>query len=79
MNMNMGKIMSKKQDSSPIIHLEKDMDVNINNELDGHALLRDMVAYRQRIASSPDMARGFLTRLGVMTPDGDLKTLTRGS
>jgi len=55
------------------------MDVNINHELDGHALLRDMVAYRQRITSNPDMARGFLTRLGVVTPDGDLKTLTRGS
>ena len=46
--------------------------------LSGQALLNDMDSYREKVSASPDAARGFLTRLGVMTPDGTLKTLIRG-
>lgn len=44
----------------------------------GQALLKDMDSYREKVSASPDAARGFLTRLGVMTLDGTLKTLIRG-
>jgi len=47
-------------------------------ELSGQALLDDMAAYRKKISASPEAARDFLVRLGVMDPDGTLKTLTDG-
>ncbi len=46
--------------------------------LTGQALLDDMEAYRKRVAATPDSARSFLTRLGVMTPSGKAKKLIRG-
>lgn len=46
--------------------------------LTGSALLKDMKAYHKKVTSTPDSARDFLTRLGVMTSDGKVKTLIRG-
>lgn len=46
--------------------------------LTGQALLDDMEAYRKKVAATPDSARDFLTRLGVMTPKGKAKKLIRG-
>lgn len=46
--------------------------------LTGQALLDDMEAYRKKVAATPDSARDFLTRLGVMTPGGKAKKLIRG-
>lgn len=46
--------------------------------LTGQALLDDMEAYRKKVAATPDSARDFLTRLGVMTPSGKVKKLIRG-
>ena len=46
--------------------------------LTGQALLDDMEAYRKKVAATPDSARSFLTRLGVMTPSGKAKKLIRG-
>lgn len=46
--------------------------------LTGSALLKDMKAYHKKVAATPDSARDFLTRLGVMTSDGKSKTLIRG-
>ena len=44
-------------------------------ELAGQALLDDMEAYRKEVTATPEAARNFLIRLGVMTPDGSMKTL----
>lgn len=46
--------------------------------LTGQALLIDMQAYHKRVAATPESARAFLTRLGVMTSDGKAKKLIRG-
>lgn len=46
--------------------------------LTGQALLDDMEAYRKKVAATPDTARDFLTRLGVITPTGKAKKLIRG-
>lgn len=46
--------------------------------LTGQALLKDMKAYHKKVAATPESARNFLTRLGVMTSDGKAKTLIRG-
>jgi imidazolonepropionase-like amidohydrolase len=46
--------------------------------LTGQALLVDMQAYHKRVAATPESARAFLTRLGVMTSDGKAKKLIRG-
>ncbi len=46
--------------------------------LQGHELLEDMEAYRAKVAASPESARNFLVRLGVMTAEGTLKTLIHG-
>jgi hypothetical protein len=37
-----------------------------------------MEAYRKKVAATPDSARDFLIRLGVMTPKGKAKKLIRG-
>jgi hypothetical protein len=50
----------------------------VPRELSGQALLDDMAAYRKKISASPEAARDFLVRLGVMDPEGNLKTLTHG-
>ena len=47
-------------------------------QLTGQALLKDMKAYHKKVAATPKSARGFLTRLGVMTSDGKAKKLIRG-
>jgi hypothetical protein len=46
-------------------------------ELTGQALLDDMEAYRKEVSATPEAARSFLIRLGVMDPDGTMKTLTQ--
>ena len=46
--------------------------------LTGQALLDDMDAYRKQVTSSPEAARSFLKRLGVLTKGGKTKTLIRG-
>lgn len=47
-------------------------------QLAGQALLKDMKEYHKKVAATPESARGFLTRLGVMTSDGKAKKLIRG-
>ena len=49
-----------------------------SQQLNGQALLNDMGTYRKKVAATPESARDFLTRLGVMTPGGKVKTLIRG-
>ncbi len=46
--------------------------------LEGDALLKDIRAYGKKVTASPDAARKFLVELGVLTPDGKKKYLTRG-
>ena len=46
--------------------------------LTGRALLDDMEAYRKEVSATPEAAREFLTRLGVMTTSGKIKKLIRG-
>lgn len=46
--------------------------------LTGRALLDDMEAYRKEVSATPESAREFLTRLGVMTSSGKIKKLIRG-
>jgi hypothetical protein len=46
--------------------------------LTGQALLKDMNLYRKQVVASPESARDFLIRLGVMTIDGRTKKLIRG-
>jgi hypothetical protein len=46
--------------------------------LTGQALLDDMEAYRKKVTATPDSARAFLVRLGVVTPKGRIKHLIRG-
>lgn len=46
-------------------------------ELVGEALLEDMRAYRAKVTASPEAARDFLQRLGVLTADGKTRTLIR--
>ncbi len=43
--------------------------------LSGQALLDDMAAYGKKVAATPDSARNFLRRLGVLTKDGQRKDL----
>ena len=52
--------------------------VLFSQPLTGQALLEDMEAYRKKVAATPQSARNFLTRLGVMTPSGKAKKLIRG-
>jgi|GEM_PF-3953728 len=46
--------------------------------LTGKELLADMDAHRKKVTSTPEAARDFLVRLGVMTKSGKTKTLIRG-
>ena len=46
--------------------------------LSGEALLIDMQAYRKKVAATPESAKAFLTRLGVMSASGRAKKLIRG-
>ncbi|MHB1657184.1 MAG: hypothetical protein ACYCSZ_12555 [Burkholderiales bacterium] len=46
--------------------------------LSGPALLEDMAAYRKAVSATPESAREFLTRLGVLTRSGKPKKLIRG-
>ena len=52
--------------------------VGYTQMLEGEALLNDMRAYRKKIATSPEAARRFLVKLGVLTTDGKRKNLIRG-
>lgn len=45
--------------------------------LTGQALLDDMEAYRKEITATPESARAFLVRLGVLTTSGKRKQLIR--
>jgi hypothetical protein len=42
------------------------------------ALLADMDVYRREVTATPEMAKAFLMRLGVLTPRGKTKQLIRG-
>lgn len=44
--------------------------------LTGQALLKDMKAYRKKVASTPESARDFLTRLGVKSTSGKAKAIS---
>jgi hypothetical protein len=46
--------------------------------LSGEYLLDDMKAYHKTVTASPESARAFLTRLGVLTANGKTKKLIRG-
>ena len=50
---------------------------SVGNPLAANALLADMQAHRRQVTATPDTARDFLTRLGVLTPSGKLKQLIR--
>lgn len=50
---------------------------NVGNPLAANALLADMQAHRRQVTATPDTARDFLTRVGVLTPSGKLKQLIR--
>jgi hypothetical protein len=41
-------------------------------------LLDDMVAFRREVTASPDTARAFLIRAGLLTKNGKQKQLIRG-
>lgn len=43
--------------------------------LSGQALLDDMASYGKKVAATPESARDFLRRLGVLTKDGKRKDL----
>lgn len=43
--------------------------------LSGQALLDDMAAYGKKVTATPDSARDFLRRLGVLTKDGKRRDL----
>ena len=45
--------------------------------LSGQALLDDMDEFRKEVASTPENARDFLKRLGVLTKDGKRRDLIR--
>jgi hypothetical protein len=49
----------------------------VGNPLAANALLADMQAHRRQVTATPDTARDFLMRLGVLTPSGKLKQLIR--
>ena len=49
-----------------------------NSSLTGEKLRDDMKDHRQTVTASRDSARGFLERVGVLTPKGKLKQLIRG-
>ena len=50
---------------------------SVGNPLAANALLADMQAHRRQVTATPDTARDFLTRVGVLTPSGKLKQLIR--
>lgn len=50
---------------------------SVGNPLAANALLADMQAHRRQVTATPDTARDFLTRVGVLTPGGKLKQLIR--
>ncbi len=67
---NTGKSRAKTKASKALA------DVSVApRELSGQALLDDMEAYRKEVTATPEAARSFLMRLGVMAPDGTLRTL----
>ena len=49
----------------------------VGNPLAANALLADMQAHSRQVTATPDTARDFLTRVGVLTPSGKLKQLIR--
>jgi len=62
---------------TPVSKVKRGSIVLPGKILTGQALLDDMETYRQTVSASPDAARSFLKRLGVMTPSGRLKRLIR--
>lgn len=54
-----------------------DYPVNLQDArcLSGQALLDDMEAYRKKVTATPESARDFLRKLGVLTKDGKRKDL----
>lgn len=69
---------AQKKPAKSVSHTRPVASVAYGQFLTGQALLDDMEAYRKKVAATPDSARGFLTRLGVMTPEGKAKKLIRG-
>lgn len=45
--------------------------------LSGKALLDDMEQYRKEVTATPEAARAFLQKLGVLTKDGKRQDLIR--
>lgn len=50
-------------------------DFQGGRRLSGQALLDDMAAYGKKVTATPDSARDFLRRLGVLTKDGKRRDL----
>lgn len=49
----------------------------VDGMLTDQALLNDMQAYGRKVSATPEAARDFLTRLGVITRSGKVKKLIR--
>jgi imidazolonepropionase-like amidohydrolase len=73
---------TQKKPAKPATHTRIPKPIKVGaiggQMLTGQALLIDMQAYHKRVAATPESARAFLTRLGVMTSDGKAKKLIRG-
>ena len=72
---------SRKKPAKPAARAGASVKANSESgikQLTGQALLKDMKAYHKKVAATPESARDFLTRLGVMTSDGKAKKLIRG-
>lgn len=74
---------TRKKPAKPAARARAGVSVKANSvsaikQLTGQALLRDMKAYHKKVAATPESARSFLTRLGVITSDGKAKKLIRG-
>lgn len=74
---------TRKKPAKPVVRAHDSVSVKTGSvltlkQLTGQALLKDMKAYHKKVAATPESARGFLTRLGVMTSDGKAKKLIRG-
>lgn len=78
--MSIATATPRKNSAKPATRAAKSVVASAlgSQQLTGQALLDDMGAYRKKIAATPESARDFLTRLGVMTPGGKVKTLIRG-
>jgi len=79
-NLNLTGVNMSNTTSSTINRIRRRSEPAVGHTkiLEGEALLKDMRAYRKKVAASPEAARKFLVELGVLTPEGKRKNLIRG-